>query len=204
MNFNEYRNLSIRTLDSISNIYELEEDQSWSSNLRQALIASDYSHMALGMVSELEELYDAIRKEDDVNIGEELADIVWYVSGLLYLLDKHEEHFPKVEFNFRPEKGDTKIIESFYFRKLTVNISKVSDHVKKHLAYRKDMNLSILAANLLNVLECVGYVANYYGLDMDEQMDKNIRKLKIRFPDKFTTEKANSRNLKNERKELES
>lgn len=40
------------------------------------------------------------------------------------------------------------------------------------------------------------------GLNLEDQLDKTINKLKIRYPDKFTTENAINRNEDEERKEL--
>jgi len=37
-------------------------------------------HGLLGIVTELPELFEALSKKDRVNIGEELADIMWYVA----------------------------------------------------------------------------------------------------------------------------
>lgn len=61
-----------------------------------------------------------------------------------------------------------------------------------------------------NILEEVGdaqwyeaMIARVYNVDFDKIQRSTIDKLRERFPDKFTTEAANNRNLENERATLE-
>jgi len=43
----------------------------------------------------------------------------------------------------------------------------------------------------------------YFGINPEEAYEKNINKLKVRFPEKFSEEKALERDLEAERKTLE-
>ena len=54
----------------------------------------------------------------------------------------------------------------------------------------------LIYRHILNMSQC-------YKFDLEVAMKNNQDKLKARFPDKFTSEKALSRNLETERKELE-
>lgn len=96
MKFEEYKKLSPRTLAPIADVYNLSNE---NDEIYQLATAAEHAHMALGMCSELEELVDSIDDEDFVNIGEELADIVWYVSGYYYLLRKQKLDI-KLEYDF--------------------------------------------------------------------------------------------------------
>ena len=46
-------------------------------------------------------------------------------------------------------------------------------------------------------------IADYLQIDFEEILESNINKLKHRFPDKFSSEKALNRDLEGERKILE-
>jgi NTP pyrophosphatase (non-canonical NTP hydrolase) len=79
----------------------------------------------------------------------------------------------------------------------------LQDMVKKALIYNKPFDR-------VNVLEECGDTLWYLALALDaagytmaECMEKNIEKLRTRFPDKFTFKKANERDLDAERKTLE-
>lgn len=194
MTFEEYKGLSIRTLAPITEVYNIKSNK--------LCYAAEHAHMALGMVSELNELSDAINKKDRVNIGEEMADIVWYVSGYVFLLQHADEDFD-VNYRFltenKPTKDNLKRVNGLYH-----DISKLSDIVKKFLAYKKDYSLTEIKVLLIRILKFINYLAMSYEINMEEQLDKNIRKLQVRFPDKFTTEKAVNRDLDSELEQLES
>lgn len=80
----------------------------------------------------------------------------------------------------------------------------IADALKKHIIYGKELDL-------INMMEESGDVSWYQALlltavkkTMEESMEKNIAKLKLRFGDKFTTDAATKRDLVAERKILES
>ena len=204
MNFNEYKTLSIRTLAPIEDIYDLNFIISDIAYLNPLFKSSEQAHMALGMISEVNEVWEAINKKDSVNLGEELADIVWYISGQIYLIRGLDSKF-ELDFEFEVSshliftKNDTK-----YMRDMTTSISELCDLVKKLLAYKKQYNSNHMKVLLYDILKNINYLALSYNIDMNEQLDKNIRKLKKRFSEKFTIEEAIDRNLIDERKELES
>ena len=204
MNFNEYKTLSIRTLAPIEDIYDLNFIISDIAYLNPLFKSSEQAHMALGMISEVNEVWEAINKKDSVNLGEELADIVWYISGQIYLIRGLDSKF-ELDFEFEVSshliftKNDTK-----YMRDMTISISELCDLVKKLLAYKKQYNSNHMKVLLYDILKNINYLALSYNIDMNEQLDKNIRKLKKRFSEKFTIEEAIDRNLIDERKELES
>jgi NTP pyrophosphatase (non-canonical NTP hydrolase) len=79
----------------------------------------------------------------------------------------------------------------------------LQDMVKKALIYNKPFDR-------VNVLEEIGDCLWYCALALDaagytmaECMEKNIDKLRVRFPDKFTFKGANNRDLDAERASLE-
>lgn len=184
MTFKTYQELSIRTL-ALLNFHGV-----------------DQAHMALGMTSELNELIDAIRAKDKINIGEELADIIWYVSGQIHLIRQSNLEF---EINYRfnnqitTHKDNSKRINGLFY-----DISVVCDMVKKFLVYKENYNLTEIKVKFIRILKFINYLAASYKIDMEQQLDKNIRKLQVRYPEKFDIDQAVNRDLDSELKELES
>lgn len=86
---------------------------------------------------------------------------------------------------------------------METEVGEIMDIYKKNLAYNKPIDE-------VNEKEEIGdlmwYIANHCtnkGWDMGEILQTNINKLKARFPEKFSTDKANNRDLDVERKILE-
>lgn len=174
MNLNEYQTLAKRTNA------DLGDDK------------LNLSHMVLGMCSEIPELKDAYDNNDPVNIGEEIADIYWYVANYETLRDYKSDDY---ERNTSGELG---------IQKLSYDIGLLQDLVKKNIAYGKEIDeveekriLASLKDTLYNT-----FISN--KLNQSEYLQKNIDKLKARFPEKFTKEKALNRDFYAERKILES
>lgn len=130
----------------------------------------DMTHMRLGIFTECGELLDAIKKNyaygkplDLVNVGEEIGDIAWYFVN--------EMTFKNVKAKIKPQRF-----------KSPQQIEEVITVIVELQTLNCHFNLS----QLINV-------ANYFNLDFYELLDKNIAKLKARYPEKFTTENALNR-----------
>ncbi len=77
------------------------------------------------------------------------------------------------------------------------------DQFKKHIYYGKELDVTNVGEE---IADCMWYLTNLcrlLDLDMEELLDKNIAKLRVRFPDKFNQEDALNRDVDAERKELE-
>jgi NTP pyrophosphatase (non-canonical NTP hydrolase) len=86
---------------------------------------------------------------------------------------------------------------------ISTELGEIQDVFKKHIAYGKNLDL-------VNIKEEVGdlmwYVANFCtlnGWDLREILETNIKKLEFRYPEKFTSENALTRDLEKEREILE-
>ena len=113
---------------------------------------------------------------DIVNLGEEIADVQWYLS------------------NYATMRGD-EVELSFFNEKFEI----VNEQVLYDLLFEIAQNPLEYSLNTFNLI----HIAKYYNLDYAKLLDNNIAKLKVRFPDKFTEEAALNRNLEEERKTLE-
>ena len=77
------------------------------------------------------------------------------------------------------------------------------DALKKHLFYGKELDKINLGEEIGDLFWYCAIIADELGLHFDEIMNQNINKLRTRYGDKFTEEKAQHRNIKAERKVLE-
>jgi len=162
-------------------------------------------HMNLGVITEIGEALDIFKKYmaynkpmDLVNLGEELADITWYIVNKCRFEDLSlDEDFDQV-------LEETKeLIETRMFS---------VDDLAKELKAEAILTL-ILATycapvnTLFNApiiqLGMLYHVAALFDLDFFQCLTNNIDKLKVRYPERFTDEAAQNRDLKAERTELE-
>ena len=87
---------------------------------------------------------------------------------------------------------------------LASEVGELADMLKKHIIYKRELDK-------INVLEESGDLSWYQALGlsavkmtMEDALEKNIAKLKLRYPDnEFTLEAATKRDLAAERKVLE-
>ena len=181
--FKEYINLASRTLPDLGS----EEDNSL--------------HMKMGLETEKGEFLDVFKKFhaykkpiDWVNVGEELADYLWYSAGLITFslkYNKSEEYLDDLEERLK---------ESFKELKKSFNeetVEKREAPVVVALNFYTDLGSSI------NDIYKIYYYCLYADLDFWQILTNNIEKLKVRFPEKFTEDKALNRDLDSERKQLE-
>ena len=86
---------------------------------------------------------------------------------------------------------------------MQTEVAEIADVYKKHIAYGKELDLVNVKEELGDVMWYIANMCNFHGWDLREILDTNINKLKIRYPNKFTTENALNRDLVKERQILE-
>jgi NTP pyrophosphatase (non-canonical NTP hydrolase) len=77
------------------------------------------------------------------------------------------------------------------------------DSYKKWFAYGKELDKVNVAEEISDCFWYLVNLCNMLNLNPQEVFDINIKKLKARYPEKFTQYNANNRNLEEERKILE-
>jgi NTP pyrophosphatase (non-canonical NTP hydrolase) len=145
----------------------------------------NHLHLQLGVISEFGELLDVFKKNiaynksiDYTNISEEIADICWYLVNEATLIGQGLRDF-KITQELRLPQEDV-----------------ITHLIRCLLAYlNKTLTIQVLLENLW-------YITEFIGLDFEKGLENNINKLKVRYPEKFDSEKALNRNLEEERKEL--
>ncbi|MAZ48638.1 MAG: hypothetical protein CME65_08740 [Halobacteriovoraceae bacterium] len=86
---------------------------------------------------------------------------------------------------------------------LSTEAGEFLDALKKHIFYGKDLDRVNLAEELGDLFWYMAIVADELGFNFESVMDKNIAKLKARYGEKFSEEKAESRDLEREREILD-
>lgn len=184
----EYQGLAARTCPSLGTEEGLDE-----------------RHMNLGVLTEIGEALDIFKKFlaykkpiDLVNLGEELADIAWYIVNKCRI----EELL--LDDNFEDVLADTKeLIDNRMFTENGLPIELKTEAVLTILlsTYCAPVN-NIFNAPIIQ-LAMLYHIASWFDLDFFQCLTNNIEKLKVRYPEKFTEEAAQNRDLKAERTELE-
>lgn len=173
-------------------------------------------HMNSGIITEVGETIDPIKKYfaynkplDKVNIGEEIADTMWYIANkarMFLSADKLVKLWSTNEF-FVYGIGDFKA-------NFAKEISQSNDENQKLITASKLLHYLVFSIPDLETTseeDCYGIedaiilyvICELIGLDFWQILTNNIEKLQIRYPEKFTEEAALNRDLDAERKVLE-
>jgi len=91
-----------------------------------------------------------------------------------------------------------------YLLGMITEIGELLDIWKRNIAYKKDIDWINVKEELGDILWYFSNFLRINNIDFEEILNININKLKSRYPEKFTEEKAINRDLESERKILES
>jgi NTP pyrophosphatase (non-canonical NTP hydrolase) len=155
------------------------------------------AHMVLGLCSEEEEYVKACFMEDLINMGEEQADKMWYIANYCTFRNFNLQNLYNTRNTYSFEEWEEMGDSDF------VRLSQLQDIVKKNLAYNKPLNEKEEKRIIRGMLQSIIVDCEWDAVDLFESLRRNIEKLKVRFPEKFTEENALNRNLEAERKVLE-
>ena len=86
---------------------------------------------------------------------------------------------------------------------LCTEVGELQDAIKKHMIYGKDLDNVNIIEECGDILWYLALVLDSVGSDLTDAKERNIRKLSVRFPEKFTQDQALVRDLDAERAELE-
>ncbi len=162
-------------------------------------------HVALGVTGESGEIscqqhqweYQGGRV-DAFNIIEECGDMMWYLALLL----------DAIQCDFEFGNVDTAIIDPHGHNECCLMIStftgNISDIIKKHVIYGRDLNRTELLIQAKSLFRCLVYLALEHRLSIEDVAEKNLAKLKARYPEKWSAEAEQNRNLEAERLAAES
>jgi len=174
MNFKEYVQLAVRTKTDWSNRDE------------------DLVHSALGINSELIELTNAT---DGVNRFEEIGDILWYLALASNAMTI--DISSGIENTF---EGSTFYYSDEPFNQLS---SELSDQIKRMYFYKDTTQEKDIALSLVCLLQGMNMEYELTLEDWQCIMEMNIKKLHVRYPEKFDNDSAIIRTLDTEYSTLE-
>ena len=178
MEWNEYKVLSEKTL---------------STEFHCGKQVENLLHGVSGVITELEEL---LGWNDEVNKKEEVADVFWYIALLDRELNLNLE-IPNYEKEIIQLTNQTLIIQSFKTSSLLL------DFLKKKLFYNKNIDLDVFSKESKNLFETMCTFCKVNNINVKSILDTNIEKLKARYGEKFSSDRAINRNLEKERMILE-
>ena len=161
-----------------------------------------YLHAVIGSLTEIEELLDNYKDGELVvsvnqqgSVAEESADMFWYLAILFR------------ELNLDLEANTCKTPENkngygILMKYLQVNL-KMLDTMKKKIYYNKKVDMFTFINQTFELYTLLESYCKFYQTDLELILEKNISKLKARYGDKFSSEKAINRDLETEKKILE-
>lgn len=170
-------------------------------------ISCDYlqpMHAALGMCSEAGEVFewvDAPSVLPDCELQAELGDCLWYVNLLVHEYAINMERViqkasSKADSVFNNEEFYDNI--RFGAEILSVAAGKVCDFIKASIFYGRIMNLDAMLQTIEDYLSGIILCCRALRITLEEVMDTNISKLRARYGETFSEERANTRDLKKE------
>ena len=86
---------------------------------------------------------------------------------------------------------------------VTTEVGELMDVFKKYLAYGKPIDWVNVREELGDIMYYLASFCNINGIDLEDVLERNVRKLEARYPEKFNEQDALNRNLANEREILE-
>lgn len=177
MEWNEYKELSEKTL---------------STEFHTGKQVENLLHGVVGVLTELEEL---LSWNDQVNKKEEVADIFWYLA----LIDRELDlNFEIIKYNnFTQLTNQSLILQAFKQSCLLL------DYLKKKIYYNKNIDIENFSKLSSDLFETMSVFCHINQINIFDILDTNIEKLKARYGEKFSSERAINRNLEKERHILE-
>ncbi len=156
---------------------------------------NDSLHMTVGIMTEIAEIVDIMVSEYDPNkIKDELGDVMWYLSNYSNLLG--------VAISDLKDRmvGSGHLTAQSNIDGLLLSASKLLDMDKKTFAYGKIYDKADKIKTMMSVFYYVTKLAEEHKVDLSEALDLNIKKLRVRFPDKFQSTQAINRDVEKENK----
>ncbi len=85
---------------------------------------------------------------------------------------------------------------------IVTEAGELMDEVKKAKIYGKKLDKLNLIEELGDLMWYIALILDHLEIDFETVWEKNINKLKVRYPKKFTENKAKNRNLEKEKNAL--
>lgn len=189
---------------------EYVESTSRTWNFQEGI--KDLDHSLLGLVDEVGELSSAFKKHvgygDDIdisNIKEEIGDCTFFLARVLEAaqISNSEGLYTQYDQICVKEVSEDELnrIKQARYVDIVFGLTEAVNSIHQSLVEGNGNNLAQGCADMLSTLAsaCI-----YFDTTLVECMDKNIEKLKVRYPEKFNKENALNRDIKAEKEALKS
>lgn len=162
-----------------------------------ALVMRRLTHAAMGVVTEIAELAGGL---DTIHELEELGDTAFYLALATDVLAKKKM---KVKIENAPVHHNKAGDKATNLLHLVRASGDLTDFCKRWIHYSKEPDWNAVQFTVQELWKATFKAVLLRGGDIQTCLDANIHKLKVRYPDKFTTALAVKRDLQQERKVLE-
>lgn len=185
----QYTELTFSIIDELSK----DESDRWLRIL----------HGTLGVNGEVGELCEALfngevfAQQDSTLIMEEIGDAFWYIA---ILSDTFGDSFE--DMTHSAQIGE---LPSHLCVLQAVKLSgMLTDFVKKSTFYQKSFPQTDFIKTCYDLVSVLMTILDRYDIPLSRCLDRNIEKLRTRYPDKYTADQAINRDVTAERRTLES
>lgn len=160
----------------------------------------DLLHAVMGISSELTELAEA---KDSVNAIEEVGDLFWYLGLGFNSRNERFELAPEVIVlatcsGVQPPPALSEVVWA-----MRNSVGQLASKIKAHLFYGRELDDLEVMVDLRTVSVGASVACLILDVPVEVVLETNQKKLRARYPEKFTEELANIRDLDNERAILE-
>ena len=132
---------------------------------------------------------------DQLNLSEELGDICWYIAIAVDTI-KPADFEPVVTRVFDGLRQGVAI------RNLCEQSAHLLDMTKKNVFHGRQIDKVAFAQTCQLIIELIKTICNMNGILFSDVLSANIRKLKVRYPARYSDHNADTRDLTSERQAL--
>ena len=175
-------------------------------------VADHINHMGLGIVGEMGEIVDQLKKAyiygkaiDQVNIVEEVGDVAWYVAGIINLFPNlhgylDSDELPNSTNIERLHEAKSKVTRTILLNSMSAANLVVDLGVIVDAGGINSEDAESVAKTLCMFLYATAVLLD---VDLGQACDVNIAKLAKRYGDKYSDYAATNRDIDAERAILE-
>lgn len=141
---------------------------------------------ALGLVGETAEM---IAEEDESKLVLELGDVMWYVAELASIMGAEIPASDSLALTYTGWSTYRLSTE------LVVQTGSLADYVKKVVGHGHTLYPGKVLAHLDTIVQVLQWIATRQKISFEDALERNIDKLRKRYPDGFQTEKSITREV---------
>lgn len=113
------------------------------------------------------------------------------------------KEYQKEAFRTNANLGDEQADNLHMVLGMLTEIGELADVFKKNMVYGKEIDWVNVKEEIFDLMWYVAGFCEFNNIDFEKGLDTNIKKLRARYPEKFTKENARNRDLSVEREILE-